>query len=180
MVEGGEGDGRRIENRNAIILSTALFTGEKRTIADPAAPIFIVVNLAARMCWSRVVSRWLVAHVPRGFVAVGHEPCERDPCQNWIRWIRSVPRTSCRIHAPPSWPPAKKSSWYRYRNPYISFQTFPSVPHVSRFFLMRQKWSNVKFKRSIIIRREYADEAPFCFVPVSRSLAENRTFKATR
>lgn len=37
-----------------------------------------------------------------------------------------------------------------------------------------------KFKRSIIIRREYADEAPFCFVPVSRSLAENRTFKATR
>lgn len=57
MVEGGEGDGRRIENRNAIILSTALFTGEKRTIADPAAPIFIVVNLAARMCWSRAVSR---------------------------------------------------------------------------------------------------------------------------
>lgn len=48
MLEGIAGGDRCIENRiaTAIILSTALFTGE-RMIVHSAAPIFIVVNLTA-------------------------------------------------------------------------------------------------------------------------------------
>lgn len=141
-------DRRRIENRNVIILSTALFTGEKRTIADPGGAHFhcrksgganaVVTRRFPLTCCPRV-------RVPRVFVAVGHEPCERDPCQNWIRWIRSVPRT-----APPSSSTGQKvllislpQSLHSDPDFSICSKRFDSIDRRIDFIFMRQKWSNV-------------------------------------
>lgn len=138
-------DRRRIENRNVIILSTALFTGEKRTIADPGGAHFhcrksgganaVVTRRFPLTCCPRV-------RVPRVFVAVGHEPCERDPCQNWIRWIRSVPRTSCSpllVHRPKS-PPDIVTAILTFRSRLFHlFQTFRFDRPKDRFYFYAPK-----------------------------------------